>query len=63
MAQPTPARSRVCRDCDGFPTVAVSSDLGRDNAGHLHVIKVTCRTCKGSGVTSVRTLARVGVTA
>ncbi|MFJ8931781.1 hypothetical protein ACIRLA_34880 [Streptomyces sp. NPDC102364] len=54
MTDRIPYLGRVCPNCDGFPTVAVSSGLGRDHLGNLHVITVTCETCHGTGHTSVR---------
>ncbi|MFI9082370.1 hypothetical protein ACIGW8_39295 [Streptomyces sioyaensis] len=44
----TPARTRVCRDCDGFPAVAITT--GQTNTdGTRCTITATCRTCHGTG--------------
>ncbi|TQJ90012.1 hypothetical protein [Streptomyces sp. SLBN-31] len=52
MTGPTPAppaNPRICSNCDGFATVAISSGLGRDARGHLHTLMVDCRACSGAG--------------
>lgn len=49
------ARTRRCRDCDGFPTVAITT--GRTTAnGTRHTTTVTCRTCDGTGLVPLRPL-------
>ncbi|MFD9969726.1 hypothetical protein ACFWYA_16340 [Streptomyces sp. NPDC059011] len=53
MSQPTPARARVCPDCDGFPTVRVTLG-GRDRHGHLRTITAHCPACHGTGTAPVR---------
>ncbi len=61
MPQPTPARTRRCRHCDGFPVVAI--DTGdRHRNGTRKTVYVTCPTCKGTGraVRPARSLARTG---
>ncbi|MFJ9120974.1 hypothetical protein ACIRJO_36285 [Streptomyces sp. NPDC102394] len=50
----TPANPRICPNCDGFATVAISSGLGRDARGHLHTLTVDCRTCSGTGTVRPR---------
>lgn len=42
------ARTRRCRDCDGFPTVAITTGR-RTPDGSRDTITVTCRTCTGTG--------------
>ncbi|MFE6893925.1 hypothetical protein [Streptomyces sp. NPDC057694] len=60
MAQPTPARARICADCDGFPVVAITTGL-RNRDGSRQTLAATCRTCNGHGhTTPAATLARVG---
>ena len=46
---PQPARNtRVCRDCDGFATAAITTgDRNRD--GSRTTLTVACPTCKGTG--------------
>ncbi len=54
MAHTTAARRmRHCRDCDGFPIVAI--DTGTlNNDGTRRTLPVACRTCNGSGLTPLR---------
>ncbi|MFE6754650.1 hypothetical protein ACFVDQ_13715 [Streptomyces sp. NPDC057684] len=59
MAQPTPARARLCRDCDGFPLVAITTGL-RNRDGSRQTLIATCHTCKGHGHTVPAALARAG---
>ncbi|WP_438818825.1 hypothetical protein [Streptomyces platensis] len=41
-------RTRLCRDCDGFPIVAITT--GRTTTdGSRHTVTVACRTCDGTG--------------
>ncbi|MFD9207381.1 hypothetical protein ACFVZM_14040 [Streptomyces sioyaensis] len=55
----TPARTRFCRDCDGFPAVAITT--GRLNHdGSRHTLTVTCRTCQGTGHTRPSALVQAG---
>ncbi|MGW7078920.1 hypothetical protein [Streptomyces sp. NPDC054866] len=54
MAQPTPARARICRDCDGFATVAITTGT-RNRDGSRITLHIDCRTCNGT--------ARVGLSA
>ncbi|WP_447038538.1 hypothetical protein [Streptomyces sp. DSM 118878] len=60
MAQPTPARARICRDCDGFPVVAITTGL-RNRDGSRATILATCRTCNDTA--RVRLVATQEVTA
>ncbi|MCD0482334.1 hypothetical protein LO771_07885 [Streptacidiphilus sp. ASG 303] len=56
MPQTTPAPVRVCPDCDGHATAAVS--LGPRRAdGTLPTVTVACRTCHGAGAVPARRLA------
>ncbi|MFC8520238.1 hypothetical protein [Streptomyces sp. NPDC057257] len=50
----TPANARICPNCDGFATAAVSSGTGRDACGHLHTIAVDCPACHGTGIVPLR---------
>lgn len=55
-AQNTP----VCRDCDGFATVAITTGT-RNQDGSRATLRATCSACKGTGRTApVPVLARVG---
>lgn len=53
MSQPTPARTRVCPDCDGFAAVKVTLG-GRDRSGHLRTITAHCPACHGTGTAPAR---------
>ncbi|MEU9439325.1 hypothetical protein AB0D42_00050 [Streptomyces sp. NPDC048304] len=55
-ATPSP---RICPNCDGFATAAVSSG-GRDHRGHLRTITVACPACHGTGTLPVRAAQLVG---
>ncbi|MER7171734.1 hypothetical protein [Streptomyces mesophilus] len=44
--QNTPAQ--ICKDCDGFASVAVTLG-GRDRHGHLRTITAHCKGCDGIG--------------
>ncbi|MGW3725595.1 hypothetical protein [Streptomyces sp. NPDC000851] len=51
MTGSTPATTttaRICPNCDGFATAAVSSGP-RDTHGHLHTLIVDCPACHGTG--------------
>ncbi|MGW2403510.1 hypothetical protein ACWCXK_03110 [Streptomyces sp. NPDC001739] len=51
------ARTRRCRDCDDFPTVAITT--GRRNLdGSRHTVIITCRACHGTGTTHTRAARR-----
>ncbi|MFI1470612.1 hypothetical protein [Streptomyces wuyuanensis] len=62
MSQPTPARTRVCPDCDGFPAVKVTLG-GRDRAGHLRTVTAHCTACHGTGTRLMSTSNRAEVSA
>ncbi|WP_020119595.1 hypothetical protein [Streptomyces canus] len=49
----------VCRDCDGFPTVAITTGT-RNPDGTRTTLTVTCPTCKGTGRRTAATLIRAG---
>ncbi|MFF9146163.1 hypothetical protein ACF1BN_15010 [Streptomyces sp. NPDC014861] len=52
MPENTPAR-RVCRDCDGFPVVHITTgDVTPD--GRRHTLAATCPACKGTGTRANR---------
>ncbi|MFJ1595586.1 hypothetical protein [Streptomyces sp. NPDC088261] len=60
MSQHTLARTRLCQDCDGFPTVAITTGTRRPD-GARQTITVVCRTCNGTGhVTLAAALVRAG---
>ncbi|GAA2647862.1 hypothetical protein [Streptomyces vastus] len=48
MTDRAPAPARICPDCDGFASAAVSLG-GRDRNGHLRTITVHCWKCHGLG--------------
>ncbi|MFF0685660.1 hypothetical protein ACFYUG_06125 [Streptomyces albogriseolus] len=50
---------RVCRDCDGFATVAITIGA-RHRDGTRATLRVTCPACKGAGTTTPATLIRTG---
>ncbi|MGW6584818.1 hypothetical protein [Streptomyces globisporus] len=50
MAQHSPAPTRICPDCDGFPAVAIDTGTLLDD-GTRATLKVTCRRCHGTGTT------------
>lgn len=58
MPQRTPA-TRVCRDCDGFPIVAVTTGT-RHTDGTRTTLRVTCPACQGTGRTLPAALVRAG---
>ncbi|MER6492505.1 hypothetical protein [Streptomyces griseorubiginosus] len=49
----------VCRDCDGFPVVAITTGT-RNPDGTRATLAVTCSTCKGTGRRTASTLIRAG---
>ncbi|MFJ2563877.1 hypothetical protein ACIO02_12900 [Streptomyces sp. NPDC087568] len=52
--------TRVCRDCDGFASVAITTGA-RHRDGTRATLHVTCPTCKGTGhTTPAADLARAG---
>ncbi|MBR8641727.1 hypothetical protein KEF29_26355 [Streptomyces tuirus] len=47
---PTP---RICPNCDGFATVAITTG-SRDRHGHLPTLTIDCRACNGQGTAPAR---------
>ncbi|QPP07571.1 hypothetical protein G4Z16_15550 [Streptomyces bathyalis] len=60
MAQPTPARTRRCPDCDGFAVVAIDTGI-RHADGSRATLRVTCQPCKGTGTVPLPTRRVVSV--
>lgn len=59
MPENTPAR-RVCRDCDGFSVVTITTGLQTAD-GARDTIRVNCPTCRGLGhTTTPAAFARAG---
>ncbi|MFB7289882.1 hypothetical protein [Actinacidiphila glaucinigra] len=61
MPQHAPNRP-VCRDCDGFPIVAITTGT-RLPDGTRATLRVTCPACRGTGHTTpaaAGVLARTG---
>jgi DnaJ-class molecular chaperone len=57
---PQHARSpRVCRDCDGFPVVAITTGT-RHADGTRATLRVTCPTCQGTGHATPAGVVRAG---
>ncbi|WP_371599479.1 hypothetical protein [Streptomyces sp. NBC_00564] len=48
MTDRAPAPARICPDCDGFASAAVTLG-GHDRHGHLRTITVHCTACHGTG--------------
>ncbi|MEV6736607.1 hypothetical protein AB0N14_06495 [Streptomyces sp. NPDC051104] len=44
---------RICPNCDGFASVAITSG-GRDRHGHLRTIAADCPACQGTGTAPAR---------
>ncbi|MFH9247068.1 hypothetical protein OHA45_16530 [Streptomyces lydicus] len=51
MTQPTPAQTRICPNCDGFPTVAIDTGTRHRN-GARKTLRITCPACRGTGHTT-----------
>ncbi|GHB98134.1 hypothetical protein GCM10010348_17310 [Streptomyces anthocyanicus] len=51
--------TRVCRDCDGFATAAITTGT-RHRDGTRATLRITCTACKGTGHTVPAALARSG---
>ncbi|MFE0889311.1 hypothetical protein ACFW4Q_09760 [Streptomyces rochei] len=52
--------TRVCRDCDGFATAAITTGA-RHTEGTRATLRVTCLTCQGTGTTApAANLHRIG---
>jgi RNase P subunit RPR2 len=50
---------RVCRDCDGFPVVAITTGT-RHHDGTRVLLRVECRACHGTGRTLPAAFVRAG---
>ncbi|MFF1398652.1 hypothetical protein ACFVZD_33185 [Streptomyces sp. NPDC058287] len=48
MAHHTRPQSRICPNCDGFASAAITLG-GRDRNGHLRTITAHCTACHGTG--------------
>lgn len=51
--------TRVCRDCDGFATVAITTGT-RHRDGSRATLRVACPACQGAGHTVPAALTRTG---
>ncbi|MFI8404335.1 hypothetical protein ACIGG5_29340 [Streptomyces sp. NPDC085463] len=51
---------RVCRDCDGFPVVHITTGTHTPD-GQRRTLAATCPACKGTGTTAA--ISPVGVSA
>ncbi|MFD5359193.1 hypothetical protein ACFWJ2_07335 [Streptomyces tendae] len=51
--------TRVCRDCDGFATAAITTGT-RHRDGTRATLRITCTACKGTGHVVSIALARTG---
>ncbi|WP_328639699.1 hypothetical protein [Streptomyces canus] len=49
----------VCRDCDGFPVVAITTGT-RNTDGTRATLTATCQTCKGTGRRTAPAVVRAG---
>ncbi|MCI0385637.1 hypothetical protein [Streptomyces sp. CNQ085] len=59
MPQYAPPRP-ICRDCDGFPTVAITTGT-RHRDGTRVAVRVVCPACRGTGhATRAAVLVRAG---
>ncbi|MEU2738140.1 hypothetical protein ABZ656_22920 [Streptomyces sp. NPDC007095] len=61
MTHRTRPPSRICPNCDGFASAAITLG-GRDRNGHLRTITAHCPACHGTG-TARTTRAREGARA
>jgi RNase P subunit RPR2 len=51
--------TRVCRDCDGFATAAITTGT-RHRDGTRATLTVACPTCKGTGHAAPVSYAKAG---
>ncbi|MGW2353222.1 hypothetical protein [Actinacidiphila glaucinigra] len=58
MPQHAPNRP-VCRDCDGFPVVAITTGTHHPD-GTRTTLRVACPGCHGTGIAPAPVLARTG---
>ncbi|MFE9445611.1 hypothetical protein ACFYO2_43295 [Streptomyces sp. NPDC006602] len=54
MTHRTPPPPRICPNCDGFASAAITLG-GRDQNGHLRTITAHCPVCNGTGTRPART--------
>ena len=55
---PAPVRTRICPDCDGHPTVAITTGQ-RNRHGARATTLATCPACHGTGTTTPRARGRL----
>ncbi|MEV5787891.1 hypothetical protein AB0L42_44200 [Streptomyces sp. NPDC052287] len=53
MTHRTRPPSRICPNCDGFASAAITLG-GRDRNGHLRTITAHCPACHGAGTLAAR---------
>ncbi|GAB2956634.1 hypothetical protein [Streptomyces heilongjiangensis] len=53
MTQRTTPSPRICSNCDGFGSAAITTG-GRDRHGHLRTVTADCPACKGTGTRTAR---------
>ncbi|MGW3729447.1 hypothetical protein [Streptomyces sp. NPDC000851] len=53
MTHRTTPAPRICPNCDGFASVAITLG-GRDARGHLRTITAHCPACHGTGTARTR---------
>ncbi|MEU1570415.1 hypothetical protein ABZ519_04435 [Streptomyces collinus] len=53
MTDRTAPAPRICPNCDGFATAAISTG-SRDRHGHLRTVTANCRACDGLGTVPAR---------
>ncbi|MFI8833282.1 hypothetical protein ACIGPN_19950 [Streptomyces afghaniensis] len=53
MTDRTAPAPRICPNCDGHASAAISTG-GRDRLGHLLTVTVDCRACYGLGTVQPR---------
>ncbi|MFL9659074.1 hypothetical protein ACJ7VE_35805 [Streptomyces sp. PB17] len=51
--------TRVCRDCDGFATAAITTGI-RHADGSRATLRIACPACNGTGHAASAALARTG---
>ncbi|MFJ4357737.1 hypothetical protein ACIP25_15825 [Streptomyces massasporeus] len=47
MTHRTTPTARICPNCDGFATAAITTG-SRDQHGHLSTLTIDCRACNGT---------------
>ncbi|MEU1937233.1 hypothetical protein ACH49O_06420 [Streptomyces coeruleorubidus] len=53
MTDRTAPAPRICPNCDGFATAAITTG-SRDRHGHLPTIRANCPACDGLGTVPAR---------